>query len=282
MVNFVARVLPNKMFRKCCGCTNKKNKKEEVNKEGDTETDRRNSDSKRSGELRNEDPESDTKGNDTKDEPATCSVEESRDKMRWHVPDSKMIARAVELLLEEAERKENDAKDEMATCSVEDGRDKVRWHMRDPKLIAARTIELLAEEEERGTRSRLPAEDDVDTETSQSRAVERGMMPTPHPAKRGSGGIPNLAAIPQWLSQEDDDIVGEGGGTAEPPATPVGRDELALRRHRFFSDLLQAHQAGTEHRVRFDPLGPTFAGGEYLGTKMSVIPWMFVFGKCEV
>ncbi|KAL0119327.1 hypothetical protein PUN28_009714 [Cardiocondyla obscurior] len=42
----------------------------------------------------------------------------------------------------------------------------------------------------------------------------------------------------------------------EPPATPIARDELALRRHRFFSDLLQAAQSSTEHRVRFDPLGP--------------------------
>jgi len=46
------------------------------------------------------------------------------------------------------------------------------------------------------------------------------------------------------------------GGMQEPPATPVARDELALRRHRFFSDLLQAAQNTTEHRVRFDPLGP--------------------------
>lgn len=42
----------------------------------------------------------------------------------------------------------------------------------------------------------------------------------------------------------------------EPPATPIGRDELALKRHRFFSDLLTAAQAASEHRVRFDPLGP--------------------------
>lgn len=89
-------------------------------------------------------------------------------------------------------------------------------------------------------------------------------MPIKHLLKRGSGGIPHLVSTPHWLSQEDDDIVGEGGGTAEPPATPVGRDELALRRHRFFSDFVQAQQAGAEHRVRFDPLGPTVAEGEYL------------------
>uniref|UniRef100_A0A1B6FWV4 Adenylyl cyclase-associated protein n=2 Tax=Cuerna arida TaxID=1464854 RepID=A0A1B6FWV4_9HEMI len=82
---------------------------------------------------------------------------------------------------------------------------------------------------------------------------------TPHPAKRNS--TPGLSAIPKWLSQDDDE---ESGGTAEPPVTPVGRDELALRRHRFFSDLLVAAQAATEHRVRFDPLGPSIAGQENL------------------
>lgn len=45
----------------------------------------------------------------------------------------------------------------------------------------------------------------------------------------------------------------------EPPTTPIGRDELALKRHRFFSDLLEAAQAAMEHRVRFDPLGPFVA-----------------------
>ena len=41
-----------------------------------------------------------------------------------------------------------------------------------------------------------------------------------------------------------------------PPTTPIGRDELALKRHRFFSDLLEAAHAAVEHRVRFDPMGP--------------------------
>lgn len=48
-------------------------------------------------------------------------------------------------------------------------------------------------------------------------------------------------------------------GPRDPPATPVGRDELALRRHRFFSDLVCAARAAVEHRVRFDPLGPVVA-----------------------
>jgi hypothetical protein len=46
------------------------------------------------------------------------------------------------------------------------------------------------------------------------------------------------------------------GGILEPPTTPIGRDELALKRHRFFSDLLEAAQAAMDNRVRFDPLGP--------------------------
>lgn len=51
----------------------------------------------------------------------------------------------------------------------------------------------------------------------------------------------------------------EEGGIMEPPTTPIGRDELALRRHRFFSELLNAAHAAVEHRVRFDPLGPEVA-----------------------
>lgn len=64
---------------------------------------------------------------------------------------------------------------------------------------------------------------------------------------------------------DDDDVFekvtepSDADGTREPPATPVGRDELALRRHRFFSDLVCAARAAVEHRVRFDPLGPVVA-----------------------
>lgn len=68
------------------------------------------------------------------------------------------------------------------------------------------------------------------------------------------------SSLPRWFSEEDDDQ--EVGGIQEPPATPIGRDELALRRHRLFSELLNAAQSQntTEHRVRFDPLGPVVAG----------------------
>lgn len=45
----------------------------------------------------------------------------------------------------------------------------------------------------------------------------------------------------------------------EPPVTPIGRDELALKRHRLFADLLAAAQAAADHRVRFNPLGPDVA-----------------------
>ncbi|XP_047984974.1 adenylyl cyclase-associated protein 1 isoform X2 [Leguminivora glycinivorella] len=73
----------------------------------------------------------------------------------------------------------------------------------------------------------------------------------------------------QEPSSDDDDVFEKGTPESterptEPPATPVGRDELALRRHRFFSDLVCAARAAVEHRVRFDPLGPVVAepGGE--------------------
>lgn len=106
------------------------------------------------------------------------------------------------------------------------------------------------------------------------------MTGTPYPGKRSSvvlgGGL--AADRPVWRSSQhldadsspsDTDLPAdvlpalaprEQDGTLEPPATPVGRDELALRRHRFFSDLLTAAQAAADHRVRFDPMGPAVAG----------------------
>ncbi|KAK0172200.1 hypothetical protein PV328_005547 [Microctonus aethiopoides] len=64
-----------------------------------------------------------------------------------------------------------------------------------------------------------------------------------------------------WVSQEDDNLE-DVGGMQEPPATPVAKDELALRRHRFFSDLINASKNSAEHRVRFDPLGPLVHSGD--------------------
>ncbi|XP_066601138.1 microtubule-associated protein futsch-like isoform X1 [Prorops nasuta] len=72
---------------------------------------------------------------------------------------------------------------------------------------------------------------------------------------------PPVPAIPRWLSEEDEEGPNGVGGMQEPPATPVARDELALRRHRFVSDLLHAARTSTEHRVRFDPLGPMVHAG---------------------
>lgn len=81
-----------------------------------------------------------------------------------------------------------------------------------------------------------------------------------------SGEFSEKRPKPRQESCSDDDDVFEkvtepsdADGTREPPATPVGRDELALRRHRFFSDLVCAARAAVEHRVRFDPLGPVVA-----------------------
>lgn len=39
-----------------------------------------------------------------------------------------------------------------------------------------------------------------------------------------------------------------------PPTTPL--DELALKRHRFFADLIDAANTAVDRRVQFDPLGP--------------------------
>ncbi|KAK5639479.1 hypothetical protein RI129_011971 [Pyrocoelia pectoralis] len=75
--------------------------------------------------------------------------------------------------------------------------------------------------------------------------------PTPYTAK-----VNEDVSLPRWFSDQ------EVGGTQEPPATPIGRDELAMRRHRFFSDLLSASQNASEHKVWFDPLGPVVASDQ--------------------
>ncbi|KAH0548716.1 hypothetical protein KQX54_001646 [Cotesia glomerata] len=79
---------------------------------------------------------------------------------------------------------------------------------------------------------------------------------------------PSVAVVPvdkpitRWLSEDDDtDNPEVCGGMQEPPATPVAKDELALRRHRFFSDLMHATNNDNEHKVRFDPLGPMIHPG---------------------
>lgn len=64
----------------------------------------------------------------------------------------------------------------------------------------------------------------------------------------------------------------ETDGCFEPPVTPVGRDDVELRRHRFFNDLLKAAQAAREHRVRFNPLGPEI---NQLGDGEECAGWLF-------
>ncbi|KAK3920308.1 Echinoderm microtubule-associated protein-like 3, partial [Frankliniella fusca] len=98
------------------------------------------------------------------------------------------------------------------------------------------------------------------------------MTSTPYPGKRASVVVDAVLGLPDSAASSPDadldlppDMLPalpprETDGTLEPPATPVGRDELALRRHRFFADLLTAAQAQADHRVRFDPRGPVVAG----------------------
>jgi hypothetical protein len=266
------------MFKNCCGCKNNKtNKENEVGNERDAYGPKQTQDSELSGgaDAVDEKIKSSVKTsgsvkvpssppNVTITEPDDGPLKSSEDERKPQIVTENSENKRREEMRNEKQTSETmgiGVKDETVTFAVEGKHDEIRRDVTDDKLLPD-TGELLVREEEVGRRSRSPSEDELDTATLQ--AVARGMLATPHPSKRGSSGcIPNLAAVPQWLSQEDDDMVAEGGGTAEPPATPVGRDELALRRHRFFSDLLQAHQAGTEHRVRFDPLGPTVAGGEY-------------------
>ena len=236
------------MFKNCCGCKNNKTNKKDVE---DAEKD---ADSYVPKEVDAENTKSKCMDSKTKPPPEAVTIIPP-----VIITESDDVS--VKSPLSDHKSEGDDAKkeeDETEAPSADTQSDHLGEKQEEAPVFAAGP-ELCVAEEEIGRRSRLPSEDEVDTETIQ--AVARGLLATPHPAKRGSGGIPNLASLPQWLSQEDDEVM-EGGGTAEPPATPVGRDELALRRHRFFSDLLQAHQAGTEHRVRFDPLGPTVAGGE--------------------
>lgn len=103
------------------------------------------------------------------------------------------------------------------------------------------------------------ADDDEVFSDSIDPQLPRGDMCAPYLKKRGS--MPGLVALPDWFGLEQ---FREEGGVLEPPVTPVGRDELAMKRHRLFSEILQAAQAAAEHRVRFNPWGPSVtaaAGG---------------------
>jgi hypothetical protein len=279
------------MFKKCCGCKNKTKEDDEVDNERNAYGPNKTQNSKlaRGADALEEKIATLVKTSDsmkvvsappnvTITEPDEGPLKGSQDERKAQIVTENSEKKRREEVRNEKQTPEtvgNGVKDETMAFAVDGKHDEIRRDATDDKLLPD-TAQLLVREEEIGRRSRSPSEEELDTATLQ--AVARGMLATPYPSKRGSCGVPNLAALPQWLSQEDDDIVAEGGGTAEPPATPVGRDELALRRHRFFSDLLQAHQAGAEHRVRFDPLGPTVAGGEYSLQKLQA-GQTFIFGK---
>ncbi|KNC31171.1 hypothetical protein FF38_14273 [Lucilia cuprina] len=55
--------------------------------------------------------------------------------------------------------------------------------------------------------------------------------------------------LPEWFNNERINDV----GCIEPPVTPVGRDELELKRQRIYKDLLCAAQAAVKHNARFEP-----------------------------
>ncbi|XP_037816485.1 uncharacterized protein LOC119606901 isoform X1 [Lucilia sericata] len=55
--------------------------------------------------------------------------------------------------------------------------------------------------------------------------------------------------LPEWFNDERINDV----GCIEPPVTPVGRDELELKRQRIYKDLLCAAQAAVKHNARFEP-----------------------------
>uniref|UniRef100_A0A1A9Z5Y6 Uncharacterized protein n=1 Tax=Glossina pallidipes TaxID=7398 RepID=A0A1A9Z5Y6_GLOPL len=67
--------------------------------------------------------------------------------------------------------------------------------------------------------------------------------------------------LPEWFNNERINDV----GCLEPPVTPVGRDELELKRQRLYEDLLRAAHAAVEHSARFS----TFA---YNGTSAAPPP----------
>ncbi|XP_008200251.1 adenylyl cyclase-associated protein 1 isoform X1 [Tribolium castaneum] len=67
--------------------------------------------------------------------------------------------------------------------------------------------------------------------------------------------------LPRWFRESSEGETVDSEAPATPPATPVGKDELALRRHRLFSEIIDLTQHAAEHKVKFDPFGPVVAGG---------------------
>lgn len=83
--------------------------------------------------------------------------------------------------------------------------------------------------------------------------------------------------VPRWFSQGEN----RGHAVQVTPRTPVGRDEVILRRERLLNRLIDdegdAAQNATEHKVRFDPLGPVIAGGEQPLPQCSLYCFFCVF-----
>ncbi|CAO1407767.1 unnamed protein product [Diamesa hyperborea] len=99
-----------------------------------------------------------------------------------------------------------------------------------------------------------PKDDDDDVFSDSIEPIlPRGNMCTPYIPKRGS--IPGLEALPDWFPNSENGGQGQNGWS-EPPTTPIGKDELALKRHRYFTELLDAAQAAIDQRVCSDPKGP--------------------------
>ncbi|KAL7031680.1 hypothetical protein ACKWTF_007098 [Chironomus riparius] len=77
--------------------------------------------------------------------------------------------------------------------------------------------------------------------------MPRGNMCTPYVARKGS--LPVVEPLPDWFPNPSESC-------DTPPTTPLTPlDELALKRHRFFSNLIDAAQSAiTSNRIRFDQL----------------------------
>lgn len=115
----------------------------------------------------------------------------------------------------------------------------------------------------------------VDTKTSQSSDIRidlisdtddevfcEGVGPPVHLAN--NLGVKDPDVLPKWFKESND--LNE---PTTPPATPVGKDELALKRHRLFSEIIDIAQHSAEHRVKFDPFGPVVARGEHFNALSS-------------
>jgi hypothetical protein len=108
-----------------------------------------------------------------------------------------------------------------------------------------------------------------DSDTDSDYAFER-ILPPAVRRKSSTGGIlkrPSIISAKLETMSDDDEVFCPPARKSSLPAScliagAVGRDELSLRRHRAFSELVGAARAAADHRVRFHPLGPLVAPGE--------------------